>query len=312
MKFVCPKCKKEVEVNNLSNKANHIRWCDRPSLDDYNWKLFQDEYDNLHSWAKVARKLHKSNKIIRYGIDNGLLISHKLKHTEETKKHLSEKRKEYLKNNPESHCWKSNNKFKSEPCEYFKNILRRKNISFIEEYQPLENRFFSIDVVFLNNKIGIEINGNQHYNKDGTLKKYYQERHNLIEKEGWKLYEIPYLKVYDNKFIEDFIENIKFNIDTNIVYTPLIKQKKKYFCVDCGKEISYKSKRCIKCHLEKNIHKKYGDNFIFPTKEQLLSDIQTMSMLKVGKKYNVSDNTIRKWCRKYGILNKRKNKKQIK
>lgn len=32
-----------------------------------------------------------------------------------------------------------------------------------------------------------------------------------------------------------------------------------------------------------------------------------MSMIQVGKKYNVTDNAVRKWCKKYDILNQRKN-----
>ena len=30
-------------------------------------------------------------------------------------------------------------------------------------------------------RIGIEINGNQHYERNGKLKKYYQDRHDHIE-----------------------------------------------------------------------------------------------------------------------------------
>lgn len=307
IKFICPKCNKEINVTNFANKANHIRWCDtsiKSKFNTYDWKLYQDEYDNLHSWVKVAKKFHKSKKIMEMGVKKGFLKSHKFFHTEETKKHMSEIRKQYLKDHPETHCWKSNNKFKSEPCEKFKKILKNKNISFVEEYQPLKDRFFSIDIAFPNDKIGIEINGNQHYNKEGILKKYYMERHQIIENSGWKLYEIPYNKVYDNNFINEFLKNIQYNIDMNIIYKPYIKEKKekKSYCVDCGKEIYYGSLRCKSCFYKKNCKCQH------PSKEQLLFDIQTMSMIQVGKKYNVSDNAVRKWCKKYNILNKRKNK----
>lgn len=39
-----------------------------------------------------------------------------------------------------------------------------------------------------------------------------------------------------------------------------------------------------------------------PPKEQLITDISTMPMTKVGEKYGVSDNAVRKWCRTYDIL----------
>ena len=42
-------------------------------------------------------------------------------------------------------------------------------------------------------KIAFEINGNQHYDLEGKLKEYYQERHNYFKERGWILIEIPYL-----------------------------------------------------------------------------------------------------------------------
>jgi hypothetical protein len=39
-----------------------------------------------------------------------------------------------------------------------------------------------------------------------------------------------------------------------------------------------------------------------PEKNQLKEDIEKMSFVKIGKKYGVSDNTIRKWAKQYGIM----------
>ena len=38
-----------------------------------------------------------------------------------------------------------------------------------------------------------------------------------------------------------------------------------------------------------------------PTKEELTKDILTLSLVKIGKKYGVSDNAVRKWCKKYDL-----------
>lgn len=45
-----------------------------------------------------------------------------------------------------------------------------------------------------------------------------------------------------------------------------------------------------------------------PEKEILLEDIKSMSMLAVGSKYGVSDNAVRRWCKKYDILDEAKNR----
>lgn len=43
-----------------------------------------------------------------------------------------------------------------------------------------------------------------------------------------------------------------------------------------------------------------------PDRETLDKLIRTVSFLQIGKKYNVSDNAIRKWCKKYGLPYKQK------
>lgn len=45
-----------------------------------------------------------------------------------------------------------------------------------------------------------------------------------------------------------------------------------------------------------------------PIKEILIDDISTLPMTKVGEKYGVSDNAVRRWCKSYGILDLAKNR----
>ena len=82
-------------------------------------------------------------------------------------------------------------------------------------------------------------------------------------------------------------------------YYPTIKNKctsKKYFCLDCGKEITKtKSGLCRKCFYKKQTNPNK------PSKQILQQQIKQHSMLFLGRKYGVSDNTIRKWCKQYGI-----------
>lgn len=68
-------------------------------------------------------------------------------------------------------------------------------------------------------------------------------------------------------------------------------KKKIKYCVDCGKEISEKATRCKSCA------SKFAQPSGCPTREILKYDIRNMSFLAVGRKYGVSDSTIRKWCK---------------
>ena len=126
-------------------------------------------------------------------------------HTEDTKKLISEKRKKYLQEHPDEHVWKRSSKFVSKPCEYLKQQFRDNNIDFVEEYTPFNDYSFSVDIAWPDKKIGIEVNGNQHYNSDGTLKEYYYNRHQIFEDRGWILYELHYSKCYKLD-VKDFFD----------------------------------------------------------------------------------------------------------
>lgn len=124
------------------------------------------------------------------------------KHTEETKRKLSELRKKWLSEHKDQHPWKNKDRFKSHPCENLKEYLKSKEICFVEEYQPFDDYNYCLDIAWPDEKIAIEVNGNQHYNSDGSLKEYYQKRHELFESRGWKLFELHYSKCYNIK-LED-------------------------------------------------------------------------------------------------------------
>jgi len=77
-------------------------------------------------------------------------------------------------------------------------------------------------------------------------------------------------------------------------------------CVDCGCEIYRTSKRCIRCSNKLNYSKSTGRkdyklNEILPkeTLQNLLDSGKWFT--EIGKMFNVSDNAIRKRCKKLGI-----------
>lgn len=81
---------------------------------------------------------------------------------------------------------------------------------------------------------------------------------------------------------------------------PLQKRKptKRYYCQECGIEITRGAKLCRKCN---NVLQTSKSNI--PNKEILFQDLcnNQGNFTVVGKMYQVSDNAIRKWCIKYGI-----------
>jgi len=161
------------------------------------------------------------------------------------------------------------------------------------------DRFFSIDIAMPDKKVALEVNGNQHYNRDGTLKAYYKEREQLLEYNGWKVYQLHYSMCFKVDKLESLLLDLigspnKVDFDYRN-YTKPTKEKKSRKCVDCDGKIYNSAVRCsicagIKCR--KTIH---------PSKETLHNLIWNTSLVELGKLYGVSANAIKMWCKRYNL-----------
>ena len=67
------------------------------------------------------------------------------------------------------------------------------------------------------------------------------------------------------------------------------------YCCDCKIIIGKDSKRCKQCSA------KFSRLVERPNQEELLKEIAESSFCAVGRKYGVSDNAIRRWCKAYGL-----------
>jgi very-short-patch-repair endonuclease len=287
----------------LINKKNYIPVIKEPKKclncgEEHNNKNFCS-YSCSCSYHNRIRIISDSTKTKLSLINKGKIG---YKHSEEVKKLLSQKLKKYYKEHPEKHNWSKCDKTISKPCEFLKNNLRNKNIFFIEELKPLDDYNYSIDIAFPEYKIGIEVNGNQHYAKgesDLILKDYYQKRHDLIEDDGWKLIELHYKTVYDknidliiNKILNE--KKIEYDIKTKNYLIDSINRK--FFCKICGEELN-NDKKCIKCKEEKNKKK------VIEKKVKLIKT-DKYNLCKCGKRKLV--NSLKcKECNKNRVLSRK-------
>lgn len=104
---------------------------------------------------------------------------------------------------------------------------------------------------------------------------------------------------------DDRLENLRWvcpNCNQQLETTGFKKmrtvEKEKNYCVDCGKEITKDSIRCISC-AGKN--KRIPLEEMIITREELKDLIRTTSFTQIGNKFGVSDNAVRKWCDKYHL-----------
>lgn len=87
-----------------------------------------------------------------------------------------------------------------------------------------------------------------------------------------------------------------------------VTKKQENFCIDCGKPITIGSIRCNSC----NLKKRRMDSFkkMPLSREELKNLIRNTPFTTIGKLYGVTDNAIRKWCKKYDLPQRVKEIKQ--
>lgn len=73
---------------------------------------------------------------------------------------------------------------------------------------------------------------------------------------------------------------------------------KENYCIDCGKRISATAKRCNSC-AQKEKQKRLSLNM--PDRETLKNLIRTKSFCEIARMYDVTDNTVRKWCKSFNL-----------
>jgi very-short-patch-repair endonuclease len=284
-------------------------------LNSINWPEIQKFYDEGNTWRDVVSKFNISLNILFSASKSKLFLSRtpekakKLywskrnyqghRHTEESKKKLSQARKAYLAANPDKCSWKNTDKFVSIPCEKLKSELKKRNIPFEYEQQPLLHigRFYSTDISFPDYGAIIEINGGQHYDSNGNLKPYYQTRHDLLTQNGWRVFEIPYHVAMRENILDELLPQI-FNTKSTPNMEYKLYKKKEHFC-KCGNKKYKSSILCKKCNNKSGTHRKRKVER--PSKEQLHWLIWNFPMTKIAKNFGVRDKSIKKWCNTYGL-----------
>lgn len=103
---------------------------------------------------------------------------------------------------------------------------------------------------------------------------------------------------------DDRLENLRWVCPNCNIQLPTTNRRKeqntkKYYCIDCGKEVSKSTtQRCQSCQAE---HQKIPLSEMQVSREELKKLIRNNSFAAIGRQFKVSDNTIRKWCDKFNL-----------
>ena len=264
----------------------------------YDWNLIQADYESGLTQKEITQKygvrvaaLYKAKKrgdiVFRSRTEALRLaaIKNPRKHTEETKKKKSARRTAYLKLHPEKvPCRLNHSSKRSIPELIFEKALKEYGLTNFEPEKPMS--IYQFDFAFPEERIDVEIDGKLHLTDN--VKRIDERRDKWTESIGWRV-----IRFTASEVCKDV--SVCLNKLLEIMKLPLLEIKEKIKAdarkCECGKEISYSSKRCFACY------SLYQRKVSRPSLEELKQDLNNSTYVAVGKKYGVSDSTIRKWIK---------------
>ena len=166
-----------------------------------NWNIWSNTEKGKKSRSEAVKKSFTPERRQKYSD----MLKDKLK-TDEFKKAISDG----IHKSVEEGRWPGwKNRIKGDASfaeKYFMERFDEKNVKYEREYKI--NRFF-VDFAFQAKKIVLEIDGKQHEYPE--RKTHDENRDKIIEKEGWKIYRIKWVKVGNNyEMYDKFLEFLKF------------------------------------------------------------------------------------------------------
>lgn len=269
---------------------------------NFTYKDIKQKY-NIRSKDYIAKVLkNHSRSLSEAGKLAHIKYPDSFKHSEETKMKIRIKRLQYMKEHPENTAWRQSNESYPEKCFQMYLIDRGYDKKYLIQKEYSIFPYF-IDFAFVDIKLAIEIDGSQHLEPERLEKD--KKKDELLISMNWKVIRIAeYIVKSDWTAIDQVLLPIFSNQKVSqwqrvgIISEPRSKIKiprNKFGRTEKQTIIDYKQRKV------KNR----------PDKEELLQLITTFSFVEVGKKYGVTDNTIRKWCKIYQIPHRKKDLNNI-
>lgn len=244
-KCQCKYCNEK--FNSKLDLKKHLPKCEKRKK--YNWvcPVCDEVYETrsklyLHKHEQHYKGVHANKAIIAKLRGDEFIVSDETrkkisesstgrKHTEESKKKISEARKKYLNEHPDKVPFKLNHSSKeSYPEKYFREWLQKEGIFSEREYQV--NRY-TLDFAWPEKGFYLEIDGSQH--ALDWMKEHDIERTNFLTEKGWVCIARifwPHFCSFNNDERVLFLKNLKNAILTSEVFHDFESEREIYKKID--------------------------------------------------------------------------------
>lgn len=215
-------------------------------------------------------------------------------HTDETKKRISDIRKEFIRLNPDKTPYRMNHKSKgqSHPEKYWQTVLENHGQVFSVEHRL---GMYSLDFAFPELKVDLEIDGRQHFDDPKVVTHDKARNENLIQF-GWRVVRVVWYKYIkmSRPDKEVFVQTILNQIHNGT--EPLFISPEPEYTHKVDNSAGHKT-----CVLkEKQVTHTRPPKFQV-TPEEMTVLVNSMPLAKIGEHFGVSHSSIQKRCKKLGV-----------
>lgn len=269
----------------------------------------KDYIENFFSIRDIAKKYNiKSkeylcNKLLKGHVRNyseASKIAHRrypdnFRHDEVSKEKMREARLKFLHEHPEKTAWRQSNL--SYPEKMFKNMLIEEHLDekylIIREYCIFP---YYIDFAFVDIKVAVEIDGSQHMEEERHKRD--MKKDELLISNGWRVLRFTASDVLNKR--QYVINTLMQFLNSNVSFEKvgILKAKSGYSKVKRNSDGFTESMISAYEKMRKVPNR--------PLKEELWEMVINYPFTKIAERYNVSDKTIVKWCKKYKLPSSRK------
>ena len=252
----------------------------------------QDRYGiKCRNWVKynllngLTRDFSKSTKLAHEKYPE------RFKHDEAYKEKMRKFRLRYMKEHPEKTAWRKRN----EPSYPEKCFIKFLEDNGYDKKYCIEREYpvfpYYIDFAFVDLKVAVEIDGSQHVLDEGRIVRD-EDKDKTLTSTGWKV-----LRVTENLVKTDWT-TLKHKLDEVIVNGTIKVDKVGIF-------LAKKPREKVKRGAD-GLSEKMKDGFLKqrkvknrPSLKEVEKLLETLSLVKIGEMYGVTDSAIRKWIKQY-------------
>lgn len=187
-------CNGQRRYSKIPQHLKNQRMCGPRKMKNIDWQQVQEYYNQNHSVKETyihfklsTNTMSKASKLgvfkARERVETALLrgtLGHK--HTDESKQKISIGRIKFLECNPD-YVWCNKPSY---PERYWAKIFAQTDLPIIPEYRI---RSYKLDFALIEQKIDIEIDGEQHYNHPAIVRSDIK-RTSKLKQSGWRIIRI--------------------------------------------------------------------------------------------------------------------------